>query len=219
MVARVYLAYIPEATVPTSTEGREPTMKNRAITSTLLGLLTLTVAMTAEGQVTPAAAGPNFLAVGAQAPSVSFTGATRWGVLGQPVTLEQFRGKTVILAFFPAARTRGCTIQMQTYREEYERVFNSGREVVLIAISNDPPEDLLSWAQDEDFPFLFGSDPDGALYRAFGGVPGGGGRFGRTVIALDREGKVAEVVDRFLEVDPTSYDHLQATVARLSTVE
>jgi peroxiredoxin len=104
---------------------------------------------------------------------------------------------------------------MQTYREEYQRVFNGGRDVVLIAISKDSPEALQSWASDEDFPFLFGSDPNGDLFRAFGGVPGAGGYFSRTLVVLDQEGKVAEVTPRFLEVDPTSYDALQATVARV----
>jgi peroxiredoxin Q/BCP len=163
------------------------------------------------------AAASNYLAVGTKAPDVSFVGATRWGILDQEVKLSDFAGKTVVIAFFPAARTRGCTIQMQTYREEYQRVFGGGRNVVLIAISKDPDEALRSWAYDEDFPFLFGSDPNGDVYRAFGGVPNANsGTFGRTLVVIDPAGNVAEVVPRFLEVDPTSYDQLQATVARVA---
>jgi peroxiredoxin len=105
---------------------------------------------------------------------------------------------------------------MQTYRDEYQRVFGGGRNVVLIAISKDPSEALRSWAYDEDFPFLCGSDPDGDVYRAFGGTPGGNGSFGRTLVVIDPAGNVAELLPRFLEVDPTSYDQLQATVARLA---
>jgi peroxiredoxin Q/BCP len=163
------------------------------------------------------AAASKYLAVGTKAPDVSFVGATRWGILDQEVKLSDFEGKTVVIAFFPAARTRGCTIQMQTYREEYQRVFGGGRNVVLIAISKDPDEALRSWAYDEDFPFLFGSDPNGDVYRAFGGVPNANsGTFGRTLVVIDPAGNVAEVVPRFLEVDPTSYDQLQATVARVA---
>jgi peroxiredoxin Q/BCP len=163
------------------------------------------------------AAASNYLAVGTKAPDVSFVGATRWGILDQEVKLSDFAGKTVVIAFFPAARTRGCTIQMQTYREEYQRVFGGGRNVVLIAISKDPDEALRSWAYDEDFPFLFGSDPNGDVYRAFGGVPNANsGTFGRTLVVIDPAGNVAEVVPRFLEVDPTSYDQLQATVAQVA---
>jgi peroxiredoxin Q/BCP len=48
-----------------------------------------------------------FLAVGQEAPDIELVGATRYGVLTEPVRLSQFRGETVVLAFFFRARTRG----------------------------------------------------------------------------------------------------------------
>lgn len=189
-------------------------MHRSILSGALAGLMAL-AAVAPAGAQTPTE--PAYLAVGTDAPDFNAVGATRWGTLGNPVHLSDFRGKTVVLAFFPAARTRGCTIQMQTYRDEYQRVFNGGREVVLIAISNDPAEALESWARDEDFPFLFASDPDGAAYRAFGGVPGETGRFGRTLVVVNPEGKIEELLPRFREIDPTAYDELEAIVDRLST--
>jgi peroxiredoxin Q/BCP len=53
------------------------------------------------------AAAPEPLAVGAVAPDFALTGATRFGVLANPVHLSDFKGKTVVLAFFFKARTRG----------------------------------------------------------------------------------------------------------------
>jgi len=47
------------------------------------------------------------LSVGDMAPDFSIPGATRYGVLANPITLSEFRGKTVVLAFFFRARTRG----------------------------------------------------------------------------------------------------------------
>ena len=47
------------------------------------------------------------LAVGAVAPDFALPGATRYGVLKEPVRLSDFKGKTVVLAFFFRARTRG----------------------------------------------------------------------------------------------------------------
>ena len=47
------------------------------------------------------------LQVGAVAPDFSLPGATRYGVLAQPVRLSDFKGKTVVLAFFFKARTSG----------------------------------------------------------------------------------------------------------------
>ncbi len=50
---------------------------------------------------------PTPLAVGTMAPDFTVTGATRYGVLARPVHLSEFRGTTVVLAFFFKARTKG----------------------------------------------------------------------------------------------------------------
>ncbi len=47
------------------------------------------------------------LAPGAEAPDFAITGSTRYGVLQDPIHLSDFRGKTVVLAFFFRARTPG----------------------------------------------------------------------------------------------------------------
>jgi hypothetical protein len=48
-----------------------------------------------------------FLAVGEMAPDIEFVGATRYGVLEEPVKLSDFSGNTIILAFFFRARSSG----------------------------------------------------------------------------------------------------------------
>ena len=69
---------------------------------------------------------------------------------------------------------------------------------------------LASWAKDEDFQFLFGSDPDGSAYAAFGGDPRDNGMVGsRAVIVVDPEGRIAEVIPRFNQVDPGAYKQLE----------
>lgn len=52
-------------------------------------------------------ASPPPLDVGAAAPDFSLPGATRYGVLKNPIRLSDFKGKTVVLAFFFKARTKG----------------------------------------------------------------------------------------------------------------
>lgn len=78
----------------------------------LLVVATALVAMPLAAQSSPspspaAPTGPTPLAVGAPAPNFALPGATRFGVLSQPVHLSDFRGKTVVLAFFYEARTKG----------------------------------------------------------------------------------------------------------------
>jgi hypothetical protein len=68
-----------------------------------LGLLIgLAMPGTSQGQETS-----GFLAVGEMAPDIQVTGATRYGVLSEPVHLSDFRGETVVLAFFFRARSGG----------------------------------------------------------------------------------------------------------------
>lgn len=55
----------------------------------------------------PAQESSDFLAVGELAPDIEVIGATRHGVLAEPVTLNQLRGETVVLAFFFKVRTGG----------------------------------------------------------------------------------------------------------------
>lgn len=50
---------------------------------------------------------PEFLAVGELAPDFEIAGATRYGYLAEPVRLNDYRGQTVVLAFFFRARTPG----------------------------------------------------------------------------------------------------------------
>jgi hypothetical protein len=67
--------------------------------------ITLAAALAAGAACTGASQEP--LARGAAAPGFSLTGATREGVLASPVRLEDFRDKTVVIAFFYQAKTKG----------------------------------------------------------------------------------------------------------------
>ena len=106
---------------------------------------------------------------------------------------------------------------MQAYRDQYASLFRDGQNVVLLGISNDSPEELASWAKDEDFQFLFGSDPDGVAYSAFGGDPRDNGMVGsRAVIVVDPQGRIAEVIPRFNQVDPGAYIRLREAIDRVT---
>jgi peroxiredoxin Q/BCP len=69
------------------------------------GAVALAAATSGVAQQTPPAVTP--LAVGAVAPDFTVTGATRYGVLARSLHLSDFKGKTVVLAFFFKARTKG----------------------------------------------------------------------------------------------------------------
>lgn len=74
-----------------------------------VALALLVTVLAAGGWAVPAAAqeGPQLMAAGEMAPDIELVGATRHGVLAEPVHLSDYRGETVVLAFFFRARTRG----------------------------------------------------------------------------------------------------------------
>jgi len=108
---------------------------------------------------------------------------------------------------------------MQAYRDQYASLFRDGQDVTLIAISSDSPTDLAEWAADEDFPFLLGSDPDGAAYAAFGGEPWFTGIAGsRAVIVIDPAGVISWVTPAFNQVDPAAYQELGEAIDAVTPV-
>ena len=72
-----------------------------------LALAAAPAALAAQQPATPTPPTAPPLEVGAIAPDFTMSGATRYGVLRNPIHLSDFKGKTVVLAFFFKARTRG----------------------------------------------------------------------------------------------------------------
>ncbi|HVH10143.1 MAG TPA: hypothetical protein VM736_10125 [Gemmatimonadales bacterium] len=70
-------------------------------------VLPLAGALVGASAVAQEAKAPEPLQVGAAAPDFTLPGATRYGVLRTPIHLSDFKGKTVVLAFFYKARTKG----------------------------------------------------------------------------------------------------------------
>jgi peroxiredoxin Q/BCP len=185
--------------------------------STLTGLAVLTTSLFLSAvPVFAQQAQAEPLAVGATAPDFSVRAATRYGILEQQVKLSDFAGKTVVLAFFPRARTPGCTIQMHANRDQNPELFRNGQDVVLIAISMDSAEDLHSWAKDDQFQFLMASDMGGAVAEQYGASRGRVAN--RFLFIVGPDGKVAHRQVPFQEVDPTSYEQLSAALDDVVTV-
>ena len=80
-------------------------MKRRSSLTALLAALAIVGAHRADAQA--AVANPVKLTVGSMAPDFELKGATRYGLLANPVRLSDYRGQTVVIAFFYKARTKG----------------------------------------------------------------------------------------------------------------
>ncbi|MEX0907738.1 MAG: redoxin domain-containing protein [Gemmatimonadota bacterium] len=105
---------------------------------------------------------------------------------------------------------------MHAYRDQYAQVFNNGQNVVLIAISADSIEDLHSWAHDDHFQFLMGSDTDLTVARLYGAMSPRGPTTNRNLFVIGPDGRIAHRAVPFREIDPTAYEELGEVIDRLA---
>ncbi|MCI6248070.1 MAG: thioredoxin-dependent thiol peroxidase [bacterium] len=85
---------------------------------------------------------------------------------GNPVRLSDFRGKTVVLYFYPKDNTPGCTRQACAFAAAYE-AFRS-RNAVVIGVSKDSAASHQRFAAKYDLPFVLLSDPERQAIEAYG---------------------------------------------------
>jgi thioredoxin-dependent peroxiredoxin len=178
-----------------------------------LGLAAVASAAGAQQAPASAPAGPN---VGDMAPDFALSAATRYGVLQAPLKLSDLRGQTVVVAFFPKARTSGCTVQLETYRDQYATLFNGGRKVTLVAVSADADTTLAEWARQADFPFVLASDKDGAAGTAYGAWMAQNRIDNRYLFVVGPDGRIAYVARPFKVMAQDAYTDLAAAVDKLA---
>lgn len=85
---------------------------------------------------------------------------------GNPVTLSQFRGKRVVVYFYPRDSTPGCTRQACGYAAAYDEF--QTLDTVVIGISKDSVASHQKFAQKHELPFILLSDPELTAIQAYG---------------------------------------------------
>ncbi len=85
---------------------------------------------------------------------------------GHPVSLSSFRGQRVIVYFYPAAMTPGCTKEACDFRDNLADL--NAQSVVVLGISPDQPSKLAKFRDKEALTFPLLSDPDHAVLEAYG---------------------------------------------------
>src|SRR6201997_4672632 len=85
---------------------------------------------------------------------------------GKEVSLKDFKGKTVILYFYPRADTPGCTKEACSFRDDYKKIQKTG--VVLLGASPDTPAAQKKFQEKFHLPFSLLADKDKKLCNAFG---------------------------------------------------
>src|SRR5215208_2485576 len=104
---------------------------------------------------------------------------------------------------------------MEAYRDQYAKLFNNGRNVVVIGISVDPDTMLAAWARELGSPILFASDSTQAVGRLYGSVRGK--LDNRSLFVIDSAGRIVKRMQPFNELAQSSYDDLEAAVKKTQT--
>ena len=120
---------------------------------------------------------------------------------GEPVSLAQFRGKKVLVYFYPKALTPGCTTQACGLRDNKAELdkFN----LIILGISPDKPQKLAQFVDKKALNFMLLSDETHEVAEQFG-VWGEKKFMGRTFdgihrvsFLIDEQGKIEQVFDKF----------------------
>jgi peroxiredoxin Q/BCP len=126
------------------------------------------------------------LSVGSKAPDF-----TAKDDAGNPVSLSNFQGKTVVLYFYPKDDTPGCTKEACSFRDTHETYQN--KDVVVLGVSMDDSASHLAFKQKYGLPFTLVADPDGTITQAYD--VSGGGYSKRVTFVINGEGVIEKVFD------------------------
>lgn len=113
------------------------------------------------------------------------------------VRLNDYRGKRIVIFFYPKADTPGCIKQACGFRDNFSLVAEANATV--IGLSPDNPADLAKWKAKENLPFTLLSDPDHQVADAYGAW-GEKKSYGRTYegiirshFVIDEDGKLEDI--------------------------
>ena len=116
---------------------------------------------------------------------------------GQTVSLKDFRGKKVILYFYPKDDTPGCTTQAFGFRDTYPQI--EERNAVVIGVSPDDVKSHQKFKTKFDLPFLLVADTEHTLAEAYG-VWGEKSMYGKKFMGIQRSHFVIDEEGRLLDV-------------------
>ena len=126
---------------------------------------------------------------------------------GNAVSLDQFKGKKVVLYFYPKDNTPGCTAEACDFRDNYQGLAAKGIEV--LGVSVDDEKSHQKFITKFSLPFTLLADTDHAIVEAYG-VWAEKSMYGkkymgtnRTTFIIDEEGTIAHIITKVDTKSPT----------------
>jgi peroxiredoxin Q/BCP len=142
--------------------------------------------------------------IGARAPAFTSLSTT-----GDVVKLNDYKGKKVVLYFYPKDDTPGCTIEACGLRDQYQKVRELGAEILGVSVDNVASHQ--HFTRKFNLPFQLVADSDKSITKAYGVLNDKSGMARRVTFIIDEKG----VVERIF--DPVKADaHTQQVIDALS---
>ena len=162
-------------------------------------------AVSADDQALPA--------VGSMAPDFTLNSQE-----GTPISLHSFRGKWVVLYFYPKDQTQGCTIEAHAFQRDQAQY--EAKNAVVVGVSVDTIESHKEWCAKDGMNFKMLSDADKQVVALYGStmtipqMPQWGTVAARNTFIIDPGGKIAK---EFIHVNPAG--HSEAVLAALADLQ
>ena len=122
---------------------------------------------------------------------------------GKPVSLKDYRGKKLVMYFYPMDDTPGCTKQACSLRDHNADIVAKGAAILGVSTQDEASHRKFTEKYQLNFPLL--ADTDGAVGRAYGTLGGPGlmsklksaaGMAERVTFVIDENGRIAHVIDK-----------------------
>jgi len=152
----------------------------KSLLSAIVGLGTLAFMQGADTRTQPAA--------GTAAPDFSLATSD-----GSQVSLKDFKGKWVILYFYPKDMTSGCTMEAKNFQRDLAKYDQTG--AVILGVSVDSPQSHKEFCTKEGLTFKLLADPEGKVSAQYGSTMQyqGATMAARNTFLINPEGKIAKV--------------------------
>lgn len=133
-------------------------------------------------------------------PAPAFSGTT---TDGKRVSLEDFRGRKLVMYFYPMDDTPGCTRQACSLRDHNAEIAAKGAAILGVSTQGEDSHRKFTAKYQLNFPLL--ADTEGTVGRAYGTLGGSGlmsklksaaGMADRVTFVIDEQGRIAHVIDR-----------------------
>ncbi len=155
--------------------------------------------------------------VGEPAPDFKLPYATAEKIFFRPeeqMSLSSLRGKNVVLAFYPADWSSGCTTEVCTFRDTFAEL--GKLNAIVLGISGDYVFSHHEWAKHHKLPFPLLSDHDHAVAKRYDSYMEQYGLNKRTIFLIDKDGVVRYSNLAFKAGDKKDYDALRAELEKLN---